>query len=32
LNAGVSLSVPLTFTNPARSAVTYTSALYQGTF
>ena len=32
LNAGATVSVPLTFTNPARSTVTYTPALYQGNF
>ena len=32
LAAGASVSVPLTFTNPSRTAVVYTSALYQGNF
>jgi hypothetical protein len=32
LNAGATVSVPLTFTNPARSVVAYTPALYKGNF
>ncbi|MEO7577851.1 MAG: discoidin domain-containing protein [Massilia sp.] len=32
LNAGATISVPLTFSNPGRVAVTYTPALYQGAF
>jgi hypothetical protein len=32
LNAGASISVPLTFTNPARSVIGYTPVLYKGSF
>jgi hypothetical protein len=32
LDAGATVSVPLTFTNPARSVIAYTPALYQGSF
>ncbi|CAN7306199.1 discoidin domain-containing protein [Pseudoduganella sp. LjRoot289] len=32
LNAGATVNVPLTFSNPARSTVSYTPALYQGNF
>ncbi|CAN7363274.1 discoidin domain-containing protein [Pseudoduganella sp. LjRoot289] len=32
LNPGATVSAPLTFTNPARSVVTYTPALYMGNF
>ena len=32
LAAGASVSVPLTFSNPNRAAVVYTSTLYQGNF
>ncbi|CAN7591580.1 hypothetical protein LJR289_004279 [Pseudoduganella sp. LjRoot289] len=32
LNTGASISVPLTFSNPARAVVGYTPVLYQGNF
>ncbi|WP_395401788.1 hypothetical protein ACHMW6_27855 [Pseudoduganella sp. UC29_106] len=32
LNAGATVNVPLTFTNPSRGLVSYTPAVYKGTF